>query len=50
MRGLLGDGRARAIVLSHFVAGLDPDDEATLLKLLAAAEEPGGSTEPRPAP
>ncbi|SNQ49424.1 putative transcriptional regulator [Frankia canadensis] len=44
MRGLLGDGRGRAVVLSHFVAGLTPDDEATLLSLLAAAENaPHGS-------
>jgi predicted transcriptional regulator len=40
MRALLGGGRARAVVLSHFVAGLDPDDEATLLELLARADAP----------
>ncbi|WP_261568764.1 BlaI/MecI/CopY family transcriptional regulator [Frankia gtarii] len=38
MRGLLGPGRGRAVVLSHFVAGLTADDEATLLALLAATE------------
>ncbi|THJ46028.1 BlaI/MecI/CopY family transcriptional regulator [Candidatus Frankia alpina] len=38
MRGLLGDGRGRAVVLSHFVAGLTADDEATILALLAATE------------
>ena len=37
MRSLLGGGRARAVVLSHFVDGLDPDDEATLLDLLHRA-------------
>ncbi|WP_261561651.1 BlaI/MecI/CopY family transcriptional regulator [Frankia tisae] len=46
MRGLLGDGRGRAVVLSHFVAGLTADDEATLLALLAAAEgEPANRDE-----
>ncbi|KQC35392.1 BlaI/MecI/CopY family transcriptional regulator [Frankia sp. ACN1ag] len=44
MRGLLGDGRGRAEVLSHFVAGLTADDEATLLALLAAAEDDEPST------
>ncbi|WP_251746236.1 BlaI/MecI/CopY family transcriptional regulator [Frankia sp. AiPs1] len=39
MRGLLGDGRGRTEVLSHFVAGLTANDEATLLALLAAAED-----------
>ncbi|MCK9929275.1 BlaI/MecI/CopY family transcriptional regulator [Frankia sp. Mgl5] len=38
MRGLLGDGRGRVEVLSHFVAGLSADEEATLLALLAATE------------
>ncbi|MCM3882332.1 BlaI/MecI/CopY family transcriptional regulator [Frankia sp. R82] len=43
MRSLLGGGRARAVVLSHFVDGLEPDDEATLLELLRRAEaDPGG--------
>jgi predicted transcriptional regulator len=37
MRSLLGSGQARAVVLSHFVDGLDPDDEATLLELLSRA-------------
>jgi predicted transcriptional regulator len=46
MRGLLGDGRGRAVVLSHFVAGLTPDDEATLLALLAATEQAPASTGP----
>jgi predicted transcriptional regulator len=45
MRALLGGGRARAVVLSHFVAGLDPDDEATLLELLgrAGSDPPDGA-------
>ncbi len=43
MRGLLGDGRGRAVVLSHFVAGLTADDEATLLALLAATKPPEDS-------
>ncbi|MCK9894927.1 BlaI/MecI/CopY family transcriptional regulator [Frankia sp. AgB32] len=60
MRGLLGEGSGRAAVLSHFVAGLTADDEATLLALLAAAEsdvaDPGsrqagpGEAEDRGAP
>lgn len=45
MRGLLGDGGGRAVVLSHFVAGLSADDEATLLELLAATE-PGDPARP----
>ena len=34
MRSLLGAGPARAIVLSRFVAGLRPEDEAILQSLL----------------
>ncbi len=48
MRGLLGEGRGRAAVLSHFVAGLTPADEATLLALLAAAESDGADADPAP--
>ncbi|CAO5249768.1 BlaI/MecI/CopY family transcriptional regulator [Frankia sp. AgKG'84/4] len=46
MRGLLGEGSGRAAVLSHFVAGLTPDDEATILALLAAAENDGAGPGP----
>ncbi|CAO5162592.1 BlaI family transcriptional regulator, penicillinase repressor [Frankia sp. AiPs1] len=49
MRSLLGGGRARAVVLSHFVEGLEPDDEATLLDLLRRAS-PDPATGASPAP
>jgi predicted transcriptional regulator len=48
MRSLLGGGRARAVVLSHFVDGLAPDDEATLLGLLQRAST-ATTTGPGPA-
>lgn len=46
MRSLLGAGSARALVLSQFVAGLEPADEAVLQELLAAAT--GSTTESEP--
>ncbi|MCK9874605.1 BlaI/MecI/CopY family transcriptional regulator [Frankia sp. AgPm24] len=50
MRSLLGGGRARAVVLSHFVDGLEPGDEATLLELLRRAEaDPGDQAGRSPA-
>jgi hypothetical protein len=52
MRSLIGGGRARAVVLSHFVEGLDPDDEATLLDLLhrASPDPPAGTSPLTPPP
>jgi predicted transcriptional regulator len=40
MRSLLGAGPARALVLSRFVAGLRPEDEVVLQRLLGEADDP----------